>query len=65
MQLILSKHKDNIIYIIWWLSLSKQDIHTSSLIHPCIQVQYKIEDRIILSGEEITNISDDWSTWPL
>ena len=58
MQLVLSKHKDNITSIIRWLILSKMDVHTSSPIHPHIQVQYKI----VHSSQEITNIFANQTT---
>ena len=43
------KDKDNIIFIISWLALSKIDVHTSSPIHPYIQEQYKFNYKIVHS----------------
>jgi hypothetical protein len=54
MQLVLSKHNNNITstIIILWLILSKLDVCTSSPIHPCIRVQYKIEDITIVLAKK-------------
>jgi hypothetical protein len=61
MQLDLSKHNDNITSLIWWLNYCKHDVWTSSSIHPCIQLLYNIEDRIVFSSQKITYIPTDRS----
>ena len=57
MQVVLSKHKNNITSIIQWLILSKLDVHTCFWIHPCIWIYYNIEDiAVVLWSQQITNI---------
>ena len=66
MKLVLSKHNNNIMFIIWWFILSKLDIHTSSIIHPHVLAQYNIEDiTIVLWSQQIVNVFIDFTTWKL
>lgn len=48
MELVLLKQKNNVTSIIQWPFLNKLDIHAPSAIHPYVEVQYKIEDIMIV-----------------